>query len=114
MDEHKSVLPNDFNFPEGLYRIINQNLTNIEPWYILNPNQIEKRMEGLKRRYPERSLIPFAKRGDNDDIACFEYKKGEVVYIIHDFASAGWEEHGQYNTFWDWFRAAIEEMINFN
>lgn len=42
--------------------------------------------------HPNRCLIPFAKRDDNDDIACFELGKGESVIIIHDFASHGFED----------------------
>ena len=65
-------------------------------------------------RYPQRILIPFARRGDNDDVACFELNKGEEVQIIHDFASIGYEQRKTYKTFWDWFRDAIEEMIQFD
>lgn len=37
-------------------------------------------------------VIPFARRDDNDDIACFEVGKGKSVQIIHDFASEGFEQ----------------------
>ena len=47
---------------------------------------------GMKKRYPNRKLIPFAKRVDNDDTACFEIGKGSKVQLIHDFASEGFEQ----------------------
>ncbi|CUP87219.1 hypothetical protein BH721_03430 [Clostridium baratii] len=56
----------------------------------------------------------FAKRDDNDDIACFELDKGESVQIIHDFASIGYEQRKEYNDFWDWLEEAIKEMIEYN
>ena len=62
--------------------------------------------------YPQRKLIPFARRDDGDDIACFEVGKENRVQIIHDFASAGYEQRKEYECFWDWFRDAVEEMIN--
>lgn len=73
-----------------------------------------KRLKGVTERYPNRKLIPFARRDDNDDIACFEVEKGEKVQIIHDFASEGYEQRNEYNDFWDWLKDAIDEMIEFN
>ena len=73
-----------------------------------------KRLKGVTERYPNRKLIPFARRDDNDDIACFEVEEGEKVQIIHDFASEGYEQRNEYNDFWDWLKDAIDEMIEFN
>jgi hypothetical protein len=80
----------------------------------MDKDQVLKRFEGLQKRYPNRTLIPFAKRDDNDDIACFELNKADEVQIIHDFASAGYEQRKVYISFWEWFKEAIEEMINFD
>jgi hypothetical protein len=33
--------------------------------------------------------------------------------VIHDFAEEGWEAEAEYASFWDWFRAAVEDMIAF-
>lgn len=80
----------------------------------MNRDHAILRNNGLKKRYPGRVLIPFANKGDNDDIACFELGKGEEVQIIHDFASQGFEQRGVYNNFWNWFKSAVNEMINFD
>ena len=53
----------------------------------------------MQVRYPKRILIPFARRGDNDDVACFELNKGDEVQIIHDFASGGYEQRNTYKSF---------------
>ena len=79
----------------------------------MSKEQVRSRIKGLIQRYPDRRLIPFARRGDNDDIACFEVNKGEQVMIIHDFASIGYEQRECFDTFWEWFRYAIELMIEF-
>jgi hypothetical protein len=71
------------------------------------------RYNGLKTRYPNRCLIPFAKRDDNDDIACFELGKGESVIIIHDFASPGFEDRYTFNDIFEWLKYAIDEMKDF-
>jgi len=103
----------EFEFPIELKRIIEHDLYNLEPWHILDTDQILKRYQGMKERYPAKELIPFASRQDNDDVACFEKGSGYRIYLIHDYASQGWEQHAVYDDFWQWFRAAIEDMIWF-
>ncbi|MDO5539024.1 MAG: hypothetical protein Q4F83_02965 [Eubacteriales bacterium] len=100
-----------YNYPEEFLRIVDLNLVNLDFWYLMTREEVEIRIEGLKIRYAERSLIPFARRDDCDDIACFEVGKGNKVQIVHDFASAGYEQRKEYSCFWDWFKDAIEEMI---
>lgn len=56
--------------------------------------------------------VPFARRQDNDDLACLEPSTAAVV-IVHDFSSEGSERRESFATFWDWFRAAVEDMIAF-
>ena len=104
----------NFEYPTSFLKIIELNLVDLDLWYIMDDQQVLRRIEGLQQRYRNRKLIPFARRDDNDDIACFEVGKGEKVQIIHDFASFGYEQKKVYNTFWDWFREAIDEMINFD
>ncbi len=110
----KSKLPNEFSYPETLLKVVRLNLINLDPWVIMNSEQVILRLDGLKERYPTRVLIPFARRLDNDDLACFELMKGESVQVIHDFASAGYEQRKEFTDFWDWFREAINEMIEFD
>lgn len=107
-------LPKGFIYPNSFIKAINLNLIDIEPWYIMNKEDVLLRIKGMQKRYSQRTLIPFARRGDNDDVACFEFNKGEEVQIIHDFASIGYEQRQTYKTFWDWFKYAIEEMIDFD
>jgi len=102
-----------FQYPASFLKAIDLNLVNFL-WYVMDGDQVVSRIEGLKRRYPARRLIPFARRDDNDDIACFEIGKGEKVEIIHDFASAGYEQRNEYDDFWKWLEVAVKEMIEYN
>lgn len=90
---------------------MNLNLVDFDFWYLMPKEQVPERIHGLIERYPNRKLIPFARRDDCDDIACFEIGKGSRVQIIHDFASEGWEQRGEYDDFWAWMQVAIEELI---
>lgn len=99
-------------YPAEFVKIVQLNLLDFDVWYLMNNEQVNIRIKGLKTRYPNRNLIPFARRDDCDDIACFEVGKGNRVQIIHDFASEGFEQRKEYQCFWDWFRDAIDEMIS--
>lgn len=107
-------LPEWFEYPKPFKRVVRLELVDLEPWFFMNGARVAERMKGLKTRYPTRDLVPFARRGDNDDIACWERDKGETVILIHDFTTAGYEDRGTYPTFWDWFRSVVEEMIEFD
>lgn len=103
-----------FEYPLAFEKIVDLNLIDLDLWYLMSNEQVLTRIEGLKKRYPTRKLIPFARRDDNDDIACFEVEKEDKVQIIHNFASVGYEQRHEYNNFWDWFKEAMEEMIEYN
>ena len=92
-----------FEYPKEFLKIVHLGLMDYE--------QAAWRIKGLQERYPDRKLVPFARRGDNDDIVCFDIDRGRRVQKIHDFASSGWEQRKDYESFWDWFREAIDEMI---
>lgn len=111
MELPKESLPEKFSYPKDFLRIIDQGLTNLDPWVIEGGKDIENRYAGLQERYKKRILIPFARRWDNDDVACFDVNYPQKVFIIHDFAKEGFEERKKFDSLWDWFRAAIEDMI---
>lgn len=104
----------DYNYPQGYIKLKELHLIDFEYWYFIPDNQVDKRFMGMKERFPNRKYIPFARRDDCDDIACFESGKGETVFIIHDYASNGYEERKRYNDIWEWVRDAIDELINEN
>jgi hypothetical protein len=108
-------VPNWLALPPEYLRLLRLNIVNLEPWHLLDASTAARRTQGLQHRYPDRKLFVFAERRDCDDVACWEEGQAGRVRIIHDFATTGWEERGNrgFDSFWDWFRAAIEEMIEF-
>ncbi|WP_221931101.1 hypothetical protein [Aliiroseovarius halocynthiae] len=88
--------------------------SDLEPWYFLDGEELNHALTGLRQRYPDRTLTPFARRQDNDDTACWDGRDNKTVYIIHDFASVGYEERETYDGFYSWLRAAIEDLIEFD
>lgn len=100
-----------FTFPESCLKAVELNLINLENWYFMDVKKMQYRRGNLLKRYPHRNLVPFARRDDNDDVACFEVGQGERVFIVHDFSSEGFERRQEFDTFWSWFVSAVKELI---
>lgn len=101
----------DFKYPSLFLKIIQLGLIDFDCWYLMDKIQVYNRRKGLLIRYPNKNLIPFARRDDCDNIACFEVGAGEKVVIIHDFSSSGWEQENEFQDFKSWFLDAIAEML---
>lgn len=98
--------------PEGLLRLVKQNLVDLTPWHVMPRDLAVKRLHGMRQRYA-RKYIPFAYRQDNDDVACIDPAAQDQIVIVHDFASEGTELRERFDSFWDWFRAVVEDMVLF-
>jgi len=109
----ESERPQNFVYPKSLMKLVELQLTNFNIWYFMDKKSIKIRREGMRKRYPQRDLVPFARRGDCDDVACFEVGKGEQVFIVHDFASSGYEQREIYANVWEWLKDVIDVMIEF-
>jgi hypothetical protein len=107
-------LPRGMVYPLAFERLVERQLTNFEPWWIFDASLARERMKGLAERYPGTLLVPFAKREDNDDVACFDARQPGKVVILHDFSSDGWERRVEFASFYDWLRRALEDMIEFD
>ena len=105
--------PDWFAYPREFLWVHQTGIQKFRPWRILGEPHISSRMAGLRGRYGHRELVPFALRLDCDDVACWERKFMPKVVIIHDFAAVGCESRQTYDTFWDWFRSAVNDFIEF-
>ena len=86
----------------------------MNPWWIINGELLRERHVGMQSRHPERHLVPFARRQDNDDVVCFDLDEGRIV-IVPDYAPPGWEQQEKvfFQTFDVWFRHAVEDLLAF-
>jgi hypothetical protein len=118
-DENKDLLatdelPDGFQYPGAFLRLVGRGLLYFEPWFVLQGEQLRQRFRGLKDRYPDRILVPFARREDRDDVACWDQNLPGRVVIIHDFTEPGWEQREVLEDFYTWLRRAVEDMIEFD
>jgi hypothetical protein len=106
-----SEKPNWVIFPDLYLKLLREDKHKFLPWYLYyKKDRLLIRIEGLKARYPTRVLFPFARRDDNDDIACWEKDNPGKVVIIHDFASPGWEQIEAFDSFEDWYKFALSQQ----
>jgi hypothetical protein len=102
-------LPEWFRYPETLVELLDKETIDFGPWQLLHGESLLLRHNGLKKRFPQLTLVPFARRFDCDDVACFDVSIQHLplkALIIHDFCSPGWEQRGEYASFEDWLEAA--------
>ena len=111
---HSPDLPEWFEYPSQFIRVVELGLTNLEPWHVLDGEEISLLLDGLRKRYTTRMLIPFARRIDDDDVACWDIDRAGKVSIIHDFASPGWEQQAEFDDFYAWLRQAVEDLIEYD
>ncbi len=105
-------LPRWFSYPPAFIHLVESGMTQFDPWWIFDRKYAKEKLEGLKIRYPERSLVPFARNQSNDDVACWDRDVPGKVVVIHDYADPGWEVHATFDSFQDWFRSAMEDFID--
>lgn len=110
----EELRPSWLKYPSGFFRLIEQGLVDLRPWHIMDAERALLHARGLAERYPSREVFPFAYRQDSDDVACFVRGQGQKVFVIHDFASAGWEDVAMFDDLWAWFRSAVDETIGWD
>jgi hypothetical protein len=117
MSEKPMLQPADLDvtiaIPVGLEKLYRLKIADLTPWHLMPRELALKRLHGLRQRYA-RKYVPFARRQDNDDLACLDPKLPGRVVVVHDFAAETTEARHEYSNFWDWFRAAVEDMILFD
>lgn len=112
-------LSNGFIYPQLFLNMVSATpVIDLEPWWFICEfkESAEYWFSEIKKQYPEKCLIPFAKYSHTDDIACFDGSdtSGDPkVYYIHAFASPGWEERGSVANFNEWFKLAQEESARY-
>ena len=107
-----------FKFPKGYLDLVETGLPDVEPWWWLAPHKDSAIYWAatLREQFPSRILVPFAKHGGSDDVACFDgadLSGDPKVLRIHAFCAPGWEHRGETTSFSEWLKIAEVEAIDF-
>lgn len=115
----KQELPKGFSFLHSFLEIVHQDsILDIKPWWFFYEFETLSKqwLLEIKKQYPTRSLVPFAKVSYSDDIVCFDGSdtSGDPkVFFVHAFASPGWEDRGNVQNFDEWLKLAKEESTQY-
>jgi hypothetical protein len=90
-------------YPSEYLDLVNNGKNQFLPWYLFDKEQLLIRYRGLQKRYPSRTLFPFARDDNSDDVACWEKNKPGKVVVLHDFASSGYENKMEFDSFKEWY-----------
>lgn len=102
--------PEWVKYPDNYMKLIINGCDKFLPWYLTDEEDTKWRLIGFKKRYRKRDLFPFARKDGSDDVACWEKGEGNKVFIIHDFASSGWEQREIFNNFDEWYEWALQHL----
>ena len=120
-----SALPPGFKFPKAYLDYVSQDeVPDMEPWYLMclltdtiYTGYYDGWLDIVKKQYPDRQLVPFAKWDLDDDIACFELSEDPElpsIHFIHSFTKPGYEERGSCATFEEWLEVALGEAAAYH
>jgi hypothetical protein len=87
---------------------------DVGPWQILEGDWLRVRHLGLETRFSQRDLVPFARRLDYDDVACWDGTAPHSVHVIHDFCAPGCEVRERFPSFLTWLFTAQEEAKDYD
>lgn len=94
-------------YPYAYLNLINNGNDEFLPWYLMDKEPLLIRYHGLQSRYPTRTLFPFARDDNSDDVACWEKEKPGKVVLLHDFASPGYENKMEFESFEKWYEFVV-------
>jgi hypothetical protein len=106
------------SFPVGYRWLIQRGLvgfdafTQLQPWYFISLEQCFWATE----RWPgviDARLFVFARRQDNDDLACFSVDERGVanqVFLIQGWTNSGFEIIREFPDFWTWLKGVIDDI----
>lgn len=105
------------SLPALYAHMIECGIIDLDPWALLRGDKQLRRAQHIEQVFPGWEVIPFARRTDNDDVACWT---GSKVVVIDDWDLI-WDENGprrlvarEYGSMEEWFLAAARDFIEFD
>lgn len=85
--------------------------TQLQPWYFLTEDKLFWANEKWGNTIKDKLLV-FAKRQDNDDLACFNVKNNiaKEVFLIHGWTGNGFEVIKEYPDMWAWLHDVLDDI----
>ena|SRR5881394_4061965 len=101
----------EFEPPEDYRTFVRHKGGNIPPWFLLTDTERISMAATIIEQYPwHTNCLPFALTDER--VAVFAKRGNEIIARVLRLASSkGREIDGEYDTFRDWLRAAVEDAV---
>lgn len=104
--------------PIGYTWLVERNLASFEafgplqPWFLLSDELAFDATERWPSVAPEHRMIVFARRQDNDDLACFMTRQRQVVGVAlaHGWTATGFQVLKTHPSIWEWLKDVIDDI----
>lgn len=85
----------------------------LDPWYFIDADRFAGINDLFQKTWRKRTktmpwrIVPFARRGDCDDIACFAIRPEKIdILLVHGWTNDGFDVVERYDSFENWEAAA--------
>jgi hypothetical protein len=114
------MMEHDVNMPKGYQWLIDRGLvgfepfTQLQPWHYMPPEQCFWATD----RWPNistKQLFVFAKRQDNDDLACISFDENRNInglVLIQGWTPSGFDLVVEFSDFWLWMQHVIQDIAD--
>ncbi|MCQ1995532.1 hypothetical protein [Arthrobacter sp. zg-Y1171] len=105
------------SLPPLYAHMIECGVVDLDPWHLLRGETQVRRARHIEQVFPGWGIVPFARRTDNDDVACWT---GSSVVVIDDWDV--WSTDGkpirhvqdEYPSMEEWLLAAVRDFVEFD
>lgn len=106
--------------PRGYRWLLEQNLvglspfSQLQPWYYLSAEEIFRVTDRWPKASVKELLIAFARKQDEDILACFQFETGAEdstgILIVNAWTIDGYEVLQHFDTVWEWLHSVIDDI----
>jgi len=110
-----------FNFPVEYNWLVERGIvgfapfTQLQPWYFTPKDQSFWVTSRWQNNACRDDLFVFARRQDNDELACLAFnKEGNLsrILVIQGWVGDGFEILKEFPSFWEWFKYVIDDIAD--
>lgn len=86
----------------------------LDPWFYMDADNVFdacKKWPSVSNKKSVK-LIVFARRFDNDDMACFEVSDDTTkqIVVVHGWTPSGYDVVNEFSSFWHWVKSVIDDV----
>jgi hypothetical protein len=113
----------DFEVPRGYLWLLERDLVSFEPfgklqpWYYMDAASAFSPTTRWPNGPASARLESFARRQDNDELACFEIAEDGAaggVVVINGWTPAGYDVLSRHSDFWQWLKTVIDDIAEWS